>query len=236
MDIGCLNKFGHNAHSLREYAWADFKEKNVSSIEFYLSKLTALYKKGRSFLVGLNFTLIRNKFKRSERRETCYLVLSHILNHLNLSSWGERNGKGMATYKRFTIGSFVDILKLSWSSVQRALVDLVQAGYIHGEDHVEGWGKTSTTFVVLNKLFDHLGLRKKDLATTTRFADVSKTLKKRDRDYKNVISKDTSRMARSTHTAQISLPKTQDKQNDSKIPKNAFLSRLEQIQRRFATK
>lgn len=182
MNIGCVNTFGHDRSKLRAYL---FEPKNCSPIKYYLNQL-AYYYKSPKFLHSLTslFDRVKNKFRRSERRESTYLVLAHLFNHLDLSSWADRAGKAMVTFKKFTINGLAKVLNMSYTRTQRALTDLTKAGYIWAEEHYEGWGKSSSKYVIKNKLFGELNIQLKDVQKTSNYANTSKRLNQRDREYK----------------------------------------------------
>ncbi len=187
MNIGCVNTFGHDRSQLRAYL---FEPKKCAPIKYYLNQL-AYYYKSPGFLQSLTslFSRVKNKFRRSERRESTYLVLAHLFNHLDLSSWADRMGKAMVTFKKFTINGIAKALNMKYSRTQRAITDLTEAGYIWAEEHYEGWGKSSSAYVVKNKLFGELNIQLKDVQKSSNYANTSKRMKQRDRDYQKAANK-----------------------------------------------
>lgn len=172
-----VNTFGHNRCELREF---DLIKSNLpETMLYYFKQLNYFFKKVKGFLRGLKLKVVRNPFRRSERREACYLVLGHLLNHVDLGSFNIRRGKGMCTYVQFTVEKIAEVLGLSWSRVQRALADLKAAGYLSEEKNYLARGKFSTRFVLLRKLFEHLNIKIEDVKKSSWYAETSKAMKSR---------------------------------------------------------
>lgn len=95
-----------------------------------LVKIRSYYAKPNAVLPLLNFANGSKRQQRSERRESCLILLACLLHYLDLASLRVGIPQTDGSFQGITMGFIVEKCAMSLRRTERALADLVKAGLI----------------------------------------------------------------------------------------------------------
>lgn len=164
------NNCGHDVKNMRKYNLSSVTIGSKSlptPILHFINSLNNCYNNNKYFLKSL-FSNESSRIRRSELRESAYLVLSHFMRWCDLSSFHALKSKGLSTYKEFTVGSLARELKIGVRRTQRVIAELRKSKLINSIETKLGWRNSKTRFILTNNVFRDIGILKTDLIRSVK--------------------------------------------------------------------